>query len=128
MWGVGMGIVPVGAIQSVVNSLLADRSVTVSVTYKQISSSYSTTTLDTTETETEVSCRALKVAYTLAEIANSAGNVQAGDLRFIIRATVLSSITPTQGDRIVWGGTEWEGPALWKGCPPPSLQGRRRPP
>ena len=103
-----MGLLSASSIQSDVNSVLADTTVTEAVTYKSISSVHSDSTLKTTETPTSISTRALIGEFTDKEIANSGGAIKAADRSFMIRASALSSVTPKTQDRITYSGRDWE--------------------
>lgn len=104
-----MGLVSGNAIKNIVNRILKDTSITISVTYKSVSSSYSTTTREQTETITPISSiTALRSEYSLTEINQSGGIIQQGDVKFTIRGDALSSITPNHKDRINDGSRDWE--------------------
>lgn len=105
-----MSLVSGGSIKSIVNVILKDVSITISATYKSVSSSYSTTTRNQTEVITTASIRALRSEYTLSEIKQAGGIIQQGDVKFTVRADILSdnSITPNRKDRINDGSRDWE--------------------
>jgi len=104
-----MGLISANAIKSIANKLLKDISVTISVTYKKVSSSYSTTIRNQTETITSLSSiRALRSDYSLDEIEKSGGIIKQDDTKFTIRADALISVTIGRGDRINDGSRDWE--------------------
>ncbi len=103
-----MGLISGNQIKGIANTFLKDTSVTIPVTYKSVSSSYSTTTRVQTETITSISTTALRMDYSLSEVARSGGVIQQGDVKFSIRADALTSITVNRKDRVNDGSRDWE--------------------
>jgi len=104
-----MALISASAIKAAINPILKDTGITISVTYKSIAFSYDTETRVNGETITSVSSiRALRSEYTQDEVQKSGGIICQGDLKFIIRADALSSVTPSQKDRINDGSRDWE--------------------
>ena len=104
-----MGLISANAVKSIVNKVLKDTSITVEVTYKSLLREYDSTDRETNEVITEIpSIRALKTEYTLDQINKSGGAIHRGDIKFLIRADAISSITPKVSDRIYWNSRDWE--------------------
>jgi len=106
-----MGIVPVGILKQVVNQLLTDSSATVSITYKQNSTSYNAATAVNTITSISYTMKALKIDEMKQEESdNQQGSKYVNYIRFLIRAQYFedNSITPAQGDYVYYDSTNWE--------------------
>ena len=102
------GLIPTGTIESITKTVLKDTSITVAVTYKQISNSYNAAKAENVLTPSNTNTRAVFALYNKWEVINSNGAILEGDARFFIHASELSSITPAQGDRINYDGSDWE--------------------
>lgn len=105
-----MGLVPTGQIKAIVNKYLYDSSITKSATYKSLTKTFNQSSAEVEETTSSISTKVMPIKYTKAEIRNSAGSIQEGDRRFLIREKDFTdnSVTPKAGDRITVDSKDWE--------------------
>lgn len=105
-----MGLVPAGFVKSLVNKYLTDGSVTVDVTYKKNSGTYSKTTAVKTLTSTSYSMKALTAVEYKQEDSDENSTKKVQFKRFFIRAQYFEDedITPTQSDYIYYDSVNWE--------------------
>lgn len=106
-----MGIISSNQIKNITKKILNDSSIAIDVIYKNVSSTYSTTTRKQTEKITSLrDIKSLRSKYTILEINKSGGIIKYGDVKFSISADAFSriGITPDQKDRINDGDRDWE--------------------